>query len=266
MFLQVDGATAYVYTGGRSIHPSAPGVLFVHGAGLDHTVWTLPGRHFVRHGFNVLSVDLPGHGRSDGPLRQSIPDMAAWVAAVIEASGLETVALVGHSMGSLVALETAASYSSRIRSLALLGTAMPMPVTDELLEAARSNDHSAIDMLTLWGYSKPAQLGGNDTPGMWMLGTTMRLFERSGPGVIYNDLKACNDYDHGLESAAGVSCPTLLICGDRDIMTPPLRAREVDGAIADSRLLMLKGSGHTMMSEQPDAVLDALIEIVTTNT
>jgi len=262
MMISIENADSFIFTGGREIDPDKPTVMFVHGAGLDHSVWTLPTRYFIRHGLNVLSVDLPGHGRSAGPLRTSIPDMADWLTKALDAIGVEQVALVGHSMGSLVTLEAAARHPNRFRSIALLGTALPMPVTDELLAAAAANDHSAIEMLTLWGYSKSAQIGGNDTPGMWMVGSTMRLFERSAPGVIYNDLKACNEYTHGLESAAQVKCPALLIVGTKDIMTPAFRAKDVKAAIGNSRMTTLSGSGHTLMSEQPDQVLDALITIV----
>lgn len=262
MMITVENSDAFVFCGGRDYDPAKETVVFVHGAGLNHTVWTLPTRYFIRHGFNVLSVDLPGHGRSAGALKPSIPDMADWIIAVLDAMGTQRAALVGHSMGSLVTLEAAARHPDRVRSIALLGTALPMPVTDELLASAKANDHSAIDMLTLWGYSKAAQIGGNDTPGMWMVGGTMRLFEQAAPGVLFNDLNACNEYTHGLESAAKVTCPTLMIVGTRDIMTPMFRAKDVDAALADSTMLVLPGSGHTMMSEKPDEVLDALITIV----
>jgi len=136
MMISIENADAFVFTGGRDLDAGKPTVMFVHGAGLDHSVWTLPTRYFIRHGLNVLSVDLPGHGRSAGPLRTSIPDMSDWLIKVLDALDVQEVALVGHSMGSLVTLEAAARHPTRIRSIALLGTALPMPVTDELLAAA----------------------------------------------------------------------------------------------------------------------------------
>lgn len=262
MIIDVAGSPTYLYSGGRAIDPDQPSVMFVHGAGLDHTVWTLPSRYFVRKGYNVMGVDLPGHGQSQGALRASIEDMADWLVEVLDALDVTQTALVGHSMGSLVALEASARHVPRVRSLALLGSGVPMPVAGPLQQAADANEQAAVDMLTLWGYSKAAQIGGNDTPGMWMVGSTSRLFERAANGVIANDLAACNAYQHGLDSAAAVQCPALLILGSHDIMTPPLRGNEVAQAIPDSRTVILKGSGHTMMSEQPDAVLDALITIV----
>ncbi len=137
-----------------------------------------------------------------------------------------------------------------------------MGVTDALLENAKQNKHDAIDMLTIWGYSQSAQLGGNETPGMWMVGGTKRLFEQSKPGVIFTGLNACNEYRDGLERAPNITCPTLFILGDRDIMTPPFNAKQVAEKIPGSKTIVLPGTGHSLMSEKPDAVLDALITIV----
>ncbi|MDH3379218.1 MAG: alpha/beta hydrolase [Gammaproteobacteria bacterium] len=262
MNFEIDGKQGYAFTGGRTLDPSKPSVMFVHGAAMDHTVWALPTRYFVRHGYNVLSVDLPGHGRSEGAPAATLSDAADWVIRLLHAAGLERTALVGHSMGSLVALEAAARHPDQVRALVLIGSAVPMAVTDALLSNAQADDHMAIDMLTIWGYSRGAQLGGNETPGMWMVGGTMRLLERSAPGILYNDLNACNEYRHGMDSAKQVQCPTMLILGDEDMMTPPVRGKDIAGAIPDSRIVLLKSSGHSLMSEKPDAVLDALIEIV----
>ena len=258
----VNGHSAYAFTGSREINHDLPTVLFVHGASLDHTVWTLPARYFARHGWNVIAIDLPGHGLSDGDFLPQIPLYADWLITVLDALKIEQTALVGHSMGSLVTLDCAARHSGRIRAMALVGTAVPMLVTDGLLNASNANDHEAIDMLTAWGHSPAAHFGGNETPGMWMIGGLMRLFERGRPGALYNDLKACNDYTTGLEAAQNVACPTLLILGENDMLTPTRAAREIASRIPNSRTVVLSGAGHTIMSEKPDALLDALIEIV----
>jgi len=256
--LQVQNRAAYVFGGGRAVDAGKSTVVFIHGAAMDHTVWILPARYFIRHGFNVLVVDLPGHGRSEGEPLTGITAMADWIAELLGMAGVGEAALVGHSMGSLAALETAARHPRLARSLTLLGTACPMPVAERLLTAARDNRHDAIDMLTLWGYSRRAQQGGSETPGMWMVAGTMRLLERAAPGVLFADLNACNEYRHGLASAAKVRCPTLLILGKDDVMTPPRRAMDVQRAIPDARAVVLENCGHTMTAEQPDRVLDAL--------
>ena len=262
MELQVDAHSVYAYTGTRELNPELPTVVFVHGSGLDHSAWILQSRYFAHHGHNVLAVDLPGHGRSQGEPLSGIEAMADWIPRLLDAARVKTAAVVGHSMGALVTLEVAARHPERIRSVALLGISVPMPVADPLLDAAKANNHAAIDMITIWGHGHGAQLGGNPMPGMWMTGGALRLLERAKPGVLYNDLKSCNDYCHGLESAARVRCSVLLIQGRRDLMTPPRAARELLAAIPDARSVVLQDCGHMMCSEKPDGVLDALVEFL----
>ena len=262
MQVQVNNSSAYVFTGGREIIPERPTVLFVHGASLDHTVWTLPARHFARRGYNVLAVDLPGHGLSEGDCQPEISGYADWLIDFLDATGIDETALVGHSMGSLITLDCAGRYRNRIRALVLVGTAVPMPVTDQLLDAAKNNVHEAIDMLTAWGHSPGAHFGGNETPGMWMIGGLIRLFERGGIGVLHNDLLACNNYTNGMEAARQVKCPTMLILGQHDMLTPARAAKSLAAQMADSTTVVLEKTGHTIMSEKPDVLLDCLIKIV----
>ncbi len=262
MDFTIDKKRGYAATGNRELDPDLATVMFIHGAGQDHTIWVLPTRYFVRHQRNVLAVDLPGHGRSEGPPLPTIEDMADWVIAVLESTGLETAAVVGHSVGTLVALETAVRHPNRVRAVAMVGTSVPMSVSDALLTSARDDKHLALDMLTRWGHSRAAHLGGNATPGMWMLGGGIRLLERAGPGVVYNDLKACAEYTEGLKNAATVSCRVLLILGERDAMTPTHAAVDVSKALPNAETVVMEGSGHALLSERPDPVLDALIRIV----
>lgn len=166
MKLQVDGRKAFAATGGRPFDPANPAVVFVHGAGMDHTVWTLQTRYFAHHGRSVLAVDLPGHGRSEGPPPGSIEGYAEWMARLIEAAGVARAALAGHSMGALIALEAAARAPERVSTLALLGVAARMPVHPDLLAAADANDPLAFELVTSWGYGKAAHLGGNRAPGL----------------------------------------------------------------------------------------------------
>jgi pimeloyl-ACP methyl ester carboxylesterase len=237
-------------------------MVFVHGTGQDHSIWVLPGRYFARHDRNALAVDLPGHGRSAGTAMQRVEDMADWLIAVLDTAGLDRAAIAGHSLGSLVALAAAARHPDRVRAIALVGTAVPMPVSGDLLEAARENRHEAIDMLNNWGFSDAARRGGNPTHGNWMLAVGERLLERARPGVIYTDLTACNDYASGLEHAAAVRCPALLILGERDRLTPPRAARQLAATLPDAETVILEGCGHAMLAEQPDAVLEHLTRVL----
>src|SRR5688500_15374213 len=161
----VQGYPAFAYTGGRPYSPQPPAVVFIHGAAFDHSVWQWQSRYLAHHGFTVLAADLPGHGRSPGPARTSIGDMADWVAALVEAAGLPEAALVGHSMGSLVALETALRHRARVARLALVGTAAPMAVGEPFLAAARDDDPAAFDMEATWGLARASALATSPVPG-----------------------------------------------------------------------------------------------------
>ena len=254
----VAGNDVYAYSGSRPLDIALPTVIFVHGAANDHSVWALQSRYFAHHGFNVLAVDLPGHGRSGGDALASVEAIADWIPALLDAAGIDTAALVGHSLGSLAALECAARSTDRVTKLVLIGPAAPMPVADMLQDAAKRNDHVAYELINGWSYSAGAQLGGNVVPGIWLTGNALRLMERNRPGVLYADLLACHTYAAGVDSAAKVRCPALVIVGTRDIMAPPRNAQGMIAALPNGRTVALPECGHAMMAEQPDAVLDAL--------
>jgi pimeloyl-ACP methyl ester carboxylesterase len=257
MRIVVDGIETFVGTGGRAFDPALSCIVFLHGAGLDHSVWALLARSFAHHGFGVLAPDFPGRGRSAGAPLSSIVALANWTAALIAAAGVPA-RLVGHSMGTLVALEAAARHPEKVTALALIATAAPMRVSDELLDAAKANDHGAIEMISIWGHGYSATLGGSSVPGLWMLGGGERLLERARPGVIYADLSACNDYRDALAAAAKVAVSSIVIQGSRDMMTPVKGGRNVASAIPGCRVAMIEGAGHMPMSERPDEVLAAL--------
>ena len=259
MYLTVDTHKTYIYTANKAFDAGRPAVVFIHGAANDHSVWALQSRYFAYHGWNALAVDLPGHGKSAGTPLASIPVAAAWIARALDAAGAGKAALVGHSMGSLIALETAALHPDRVASIALIGSAAPMPVSEPLLNASKANDHVAYEMINVFSHSAPAQIGGNRTPGVWMMGNAMRLMERSAPGSLYADFIACNSYASGLESAAKVKCPALMVLGKRDLMTPMKASKDLIGAIGGVKVVSLEGTGHSLMAEKPDEVLDALI-------
>ena len=249
------GRSAYVGTGSGRAGDDAPAVLFIHGAGMDHTVWALPARHFARKGWRVLAVDLPGHGRSEGPPLDSIEAMSGFLASLLDASGVTTAAVAGHSMGSLVAWELARTRPNACRALALLGTSAPMPVTAPLLNAAADDHQAAVDMTNLWSHSPAGRLAASGNPGVWQLGAGARLLERAAPGVLHADLAACNSY----RASGEVACPTTVIVGEADAMTPAKAGLAVAAQLAAANIVRLPGCGHAMLSERPNEVLDALI-------
>lgn len=262
MNLRIDGRSAFAYTAAHELDAARPTVVFVHGAGLDHSWWGLQSRYFGYHGFNVLAVDLPGHGRSEGPPLSSISGMSDWISRLLQALQIRATTIVGHSMGALIALEFAARHPELVQRIALIGVAYPMKVSDAFLEAARGNDQSAFDMETIWGHAPQTPLAGNPNPGMWMYGDTLARLARLAPGVLHADLAACNGYAGGRESAAKLKCPVLFVLGTRDMMTPPKAAQQLIAAVRDARVVTVGPSGHSLMAEAPDATLDALIEFI----
>jgi pimeloyl-ACP methyl ester carboxylesterase len=259
MELDVAGEQVYAYTGARAFDAALPGVVFVHGAANDHSVYSLQSRYFAHHGRNVLALDLPAHGRSSGTPLASVEAAAQWVQGVLDAAGVAKTALVGHSFGALISLELAAALGDRVTHLAMLGVAVPMRVSDELMDTAARDDHAAFDMINGWSFSPGKKLGGNTLPGVWLTGNSLRLMERTRRGVLHTDLGACRRYEGGLAAATKVRCPALVVLGARDVMTPPKGADKLVAALPNCRRVEIADAGHSMMAEEPDAVLDALI-------
>ncbi|MDB5606947.1 MAG: alpha/beta hydrolase [Bradyrhizobium sp.] len=258
MQLSVNGIDTFVATGGRDFDSSLPTIVLLHGAGFDHTTWALHSRWFAHHGYGVLAPDLPGHGRSSGAPLPAISEMADWTAALIDAAGAAKARLVGHSMGSLIALETAARHPAKVSALSLIGTAATMTVGPDLLRAAEANDQAAIDMVSIWGLGFQAELGGSLAPGLWMHSGAQRVLEQCRSGVLFNDLSACNAYQNALAAAAQITVPATFILGERDMMTPAKAGKALASALPNSRTVVLSGAGHMMMVERPDELLAAL--------
>ena len=273
MIVTVHGQAAYCYTGGRAFDTTLPRIVFLHGAQNDHSVWALQSRYFAHHGFSVLAVDLPGHGRSAGPALGSVGTLADWLLALLDAAGGGGPAtLVGHSMGSLVALEASVRAPHRVARLALIATAWPMRVSLELLAAARDDEQSAIDMVCVWSHSTMAQKPSFPGPGFSVAGGSRRLMQQvarrintdGAPAKVFlTDFQACDTYANGAAAAAAVHCPTLFVLGQDDQMTPPKASAALRNAIAHHQLVQLTNCGHSLMSEQPDAVLEALFDFAT---
>jgi pimeloyl-ACP methyl ester carboxylesterase len=264
MKLTVQGRDAYVYTGGKAFDASLPVVVFIHGAMHDHSVWGLQSRSLAHHGHAVLAVDLPGHGRSDGPALASVEAAAQWVVALLQAAGVERAALVGHSMGSLIALEAAAQLGAHATHLVMVGTAFPMKVSPALIATAEETPLKAIDMVNAFSHSTLAAKPSAPAPGFWLHGGNRALMRRlqaayaaQGHGNLFHqDFLACDGSARGLTAAAAVQCPTRLILGSGDQMTPPKAAEALTSALKADRLIL--PAGHSLMGEAPDGVLNGI--------
>lgn len=258
MNIIVDGRTVFATTGGTEFDPAQPAVVFLHGAGFDRTAWRLQTRWFAHHGRSVLAVDFPAHGRSEGPALDSIAAMADWTARLIETAGLKQAALVGHSMGALVALDCAARHPDKVRALALCGVAVDMPVHPEMLESAKANTLKVQELMTFWGIGNALHKGGMVSPGLWLRRESLAVLAGNRPDVIHSDLAACNAYKDAPQRAAAVTCPTVLVLGDGDLMTPAGKGKALAAAFPGAKTVVVANSGHFMMVERPDETLEAL--------
>ncbi len=252
----------YAYTGGKDFDPAKPTVVFIHGVLNDHSVWILQSRYMAHHGWNVLAIDLPGHCKSGGEPPTSVEEASSAIITLLNAAGIQKAALVGHSFGSLIALETAARRPERVSHLVLVGTAFPMRVSPALLESSVSAPMKAIEMVNTFSHSTlappPSALG----PGTWLYGGSRALMRRvlaSNPkvNVFFTGFKACDSYANGETAMAQVQCPTLFVLGSADQMTPPKAAQSLVSKAQNAKVVQLP-AGHSLMTEDPDGVLQAL--------
>ena len=267
MELMVNGSKTYCYTGGKAFDARQPTVIFLHGVLKDHSVWILQTRFLAHHGWNVLALDLPGHGKSAGDPPASVEAAADFVQALMDATSVQTAALIGHSFGSLIALETAARLRQRISHLVLVGTAFPMKVSPTLLDASQNDPEKAIALVNAFSHNTlgppPSALG----PGTWLYGGARALMRRvlaSNPRVnlFHTGFKACDSYTGGEAAMARVEAPTLFILGQYDQMTPPKAAQSLL-RLAQRATVTTVPSGHEMMLEAPGAVLAAMQAFLT---
>ena len=262
----VNNAQAYCYTGGKPFDAAKPTVVFIHGVLHDHSVWILQSRYLANHGYNVLAVDLPGHCRSAGEAPSTVEEAADFVAALLDAAGVDKAALVGHSWGSLIALEAASRLKERVTHLVLVGTAYPMKVSPILIETSLNDPMKALNMINVFSRSTlaapPSALG----PGTWVFGASMALGKRvlaSNPSVnvFHRGFVACDRYANCEQAISAITCPVLFVLGVQDQMTQPRAAQPLIAqarATGKTAKVVSLPVGHHQMTETPDETLFAI--------
>jgi pimeloyl-ACP methyl ester carboxylesterase len=272
MELTVNGAKTYCYTGGKVFDPAKPTVIFIHGVLFDHSVWILQSRYMANHGWNVLAVDLPGHCRSEGEAPSSVEEGADFIAALMDAAGVQKAALVGHSWGSLIAMETAARLKDRVTHAVLIGTAFPMKVSAVLLDAAENDPEKGIQLINTFSRSTLAAPPSAHGPGTWVFGSSIALNRRvlrSNPkvNVFHRGFLACDRYAGGEAAMAALTCPVQFQLGSQDQMTQPRAAQglvQAARAAGKTAEVVMLPVGHYEMTETPDPVLFAMRDFLKT--
>jgi pimeloyl-ACP methyl ester carboxylesterase len=266
MYLQVNHHKTYCYTAGKAFDAAKPTVVFIHGVLNDHSVWILQSRYMANHGWNVLAIDLPGHCKSEGNAPASVEEAAGFIAALLDAAGIEKAALVGHSWGSLIALEAASKLKERVTHLVLVGTAFPLKVSTALLDASLNDPMAALKMINIFSRSTlaapPSALG----PGTWVYGSSLALGRRvlasnTQVNVFHRGFKACDDYANGTTAVSQVTCPILFLLGADDQMTQAKAANlliETAKTAGKTFKVVKLAVGHHQMTEAPEQTLVAI--------
>jgi pimeloyl-ACP methyl ester carboxylesterase len=262
----VQQQPAFVYTGGQDFQPEAPNVIFVHGAANDHSVW----RDVVRQlrnntandGLNLLAVDLPGHGQTFAEAKSSVEAYAEWLVNFLDNGAIQAATLVGHSMGSLIALDVARRYPERVARLGLIGTALPMPVSDAVVQMVQTNQAAASDQLTRWNFYLRKNADGSFPPPTPTMQTYRNLLAAARPGVMGNDLAACAHYHLDDAAVAAINTPVAILASEHDKMVSAAAAATLCEHLPNAKLTVLSGVGHAMMQQASIDVADWINTII----
>jgi pimeloyl-ACP methyl ester carboxylesterase len=270
MIITVNNHKTYCYSAGKAFDAGKPSVVFIHGVVNDHSVWILQSRYLANHGWNVLAIDLPGHCKSEGNAPASVEEAATFIAALLDTHGIEKAALIGHSWGSLIALEAAAKLGDRITHLVLVGTAFPMKVSPALLDTSLNDPIAALKMINVFSRSTLAAPPSSLGPGTWVYGSSLALGRRvlasnSQVNVFHRGFKACDDYTNGETAISQVTCPILFLLGTEDQMTQAKSAqlliKKAESGGKSMKVVHL-AVGHHQMTESPEGTLMAIKEFL----
>lgn len=261
MHIKINNDNINIRTGGYNIDNNNPYFLLIHGAGMDASVWQMQTRYLANRDINILAIDLPGHGLSEGNPLSTIQEMSNFIIELLDILNIKTATVAGHSMGSLIAIDLLKNNEKRINNLTLLGTASLMPVHPDLIEAATNNLSLAANLITDWSFGTKQHLGNHPLPGYWMIDSSIQLIKQSRKGALAKDLIACNEYKDALTVASNIDKEVIIISGKEDKMTPVKKARELNDNIKNSNLIVIENVGHMMMIENPVKVTQIMHDL-----
>ena len=256
MIFEIENKSVHASDAGQGIDKAKDTVVFLHGSGLSHIVWSLTEQFFSSKNFNVLSIDLPGHGNSEGPCLDSIEKISEWLEKVFEKLNLDSLIIVGHSQGCLEALEYSFKYKNRLKKAVFMGGSYRMPVNNDLIDLASNGDSKAVNLMMKWSYEGSKKfIGGN--PVEKIIQSPRDISE-----ILAVDLIACNNYANGSEAAKSISCPVFLIFGELDKMVNIEAGKKFAGLIKNSNTHIINGCGHMIMIEKAFEMREKFLEFL----
>ena len=256
MIFQLENKNIHASDSGQGVDTNKDTIVFLHGSGLSHIVWSLAEQFFSSKNYNVLSIDLPGHGNSDGPCLDSVEKIADWMEKVFDKLKLKNLILVGHSQGCLEILEYSSRYKERLKKLVFVGGSNKMPVHPDLIELAQSGHSDAVKLMMKWGYEGSKKfIGGN--PVEKIIQSPRDISE-----ILAVDLNACNNYSNGSEAAKVIDLPSMLIFGELDKMVNLEAGKKFSNLIKNSTTHVIKGCGHMIMIEKAFEMREKILEFL----
>jgi len=251
MKIDLHGNQTFASTGGRPFDASGDTLIFIHGSGQSHLSYMLQGRFFANRGWSVLAPDMPAHGLSKGAPLTTIAAMADWHIDLMDALGIKTANIIGHSQGGLIGLELAARYPDRVTGLSLVACAMAIPVNDALVDMAKNREPAAINAMTDWGHGPDGHAHDHTMPGQNHMNYGVQMMAANESGALHADLQACVDYTNGPTAAAAIKCPTQAILAQRDKMTPVKFGLKMAETLGTSAVTVVPNAGHMITTERP---------------
>ncbi len=256
MIFNIENKSVYASDAGQGIDNLKDTIIFLHGSGLSHIIWSLVEQYFSSKNFNVLSIDLPGHGNSEGPCLDSIEKITDWLETVFEKLNLNNLIIVGHSQGCLEALEYSFKYKHRLKKMVLVGGSHRMPVNKDLIDLASNGDSDAVKLMMKWGYEGSKKfIGGN--PVEKIIQSPRDISE-----ILAVDLIACNNYANGSEAAKAIDCPVLLVFGELDKMVNLEVGKKFASLVKNSKTHIIDGCGHMIIIEKAFEMREKVLEFL----